>query len=175
MAMPPYSSGTSIPNRPIAFISSTISSGYRPASSHARATGLMLLRAKSRIRSRKAACCSESSKSIALRLRRFRARALAAEVYEGGAPERDHLGSTLVEAGRAHGDDADVGARARLADLQHLGARVDGIAFKHRVRQPHLVPTEVGHHVLRHIADALPRHQRERQAAVDQRFPELRL
>ncbi len=27
MAMPPYSSGTSIPNRPIAFISSTISSG----------------------------------------------------------------------------------------------------------------------------------------------------
>src|SRR5450759_3828344 len=144
MAMPPYSSGTSIPNRPIAFISSTISSGYRPASSHSRATGLMLLRAKSRIRSRKAACCSESSKSIALGLWRLRARALAGahrrrcrrfSIDEGRALEGDHLGPVLVKTGRAHGHDADVGARARLPKLEHLGARVHGVPLDHGARQ----------------------------------------
>src|ERR1700681_951818 len=133
MAMPPNSSGTSIPNSPIAFISSTISSGYRPASSYSRATGLMLLRAKSRIRSRKAACCSESSKSIALRLRRFCARPLTAAINHRGAPEGDHLCPVLVEARGAHGDDADVGALARFANLEHLGSRVDGVALEHGV------------------------------------------
>src|SRR5437660_5744672 len=116
MAMPPYSSGTSIPNKPIVFISSTISSGYLPASSHSRATGAMLLRAKSRMRSRNAACCSDSSKSNPLGLaQRPGGRALPAPVDHRGALESDHLGPILIETGRAHGDDADVLTRLRLA------------------------------------------------------------
>src|SRR5229473_7856969 len=173
MAMPPYSSGTSIPNGPIAFISSTISSGYWPASSYSRATGLMLLRAKSRMRSRKAACCSESSKSIGLRPRRFRGGALAAAVDHRCALEGDHLGPILGEAGGAHGDDADVGSRARLSDFEHLGARVDRVALEDRVGQTHLVPSEIRHHVLRYVAHALTGHQRQREGAVDERLSEL--
>src|SRR5713226_3988765 len=105
----------------------------------------MLLRAKSRIRSRNAACCSESSKSIGLALRRSRARTLTAPVDHRGALERNHLGAILVEAGCAHGDEADVLARFRIAQLQHLRARVHRVAFEDRVWQAHLVPAEVGH------------------------------
>src|SRR5258708_6422697 len=151
MAMPPYSSGTSIPNRPIAFISSTISSGYWPASSISRATGLMLFRAKSRMRSRNAACCSESSKSIGLPTCLGDPRSLAAAVDHRRALERDHLGPILFEAGRAHRDDADVLARAGRAHLEHLGARVNGVSFEDRAGQTHLVPAAVRHHVLGHV------------------------
>src|SRR6266851_359842 len=176
MAMPPYSSGTSIPNRPIAFISSTISSGYWPASSISRATGLMLLRAKSRMRSRNAACCSESSKSIALLTWGLGdPRSLTAAVDHRSPFEGDHLGPILVEAGRAHGDDADVLARARRAHLEHFRARVNRVALEDRIGQPDLVPAEVGHHVLGHVAHALAGHKGEGEAAVDEGLSELGL
>src|SRR5439155_8464841 len=48
-SIPPYCLGTSIPKRPIAFISSTISVGYRPERSHSCATGAMDLREKVRM------------------------------------------------------------------------------------------------------------------------------
>ena len=79
------------------------------------------------------------------------------------------------EAGGLHAHDADVLPRLRLALLQHLAARVDRLAFEERVRQPHLVPSEVGHHVDREIDDRLSRHERQREGRVDQRLAELGL
>src|SRR5437762_12192966 len=70
-------------------------------------------------------------------------RDLAAFVDHERAEERDDDLAGLGEAGRLHADDADVGARLRLALLEHFAARVDGLPFEERIRQAHLVPPEV--------------------------------
>src|SRR6266852_8639656 len=105
----------------------------------------MLLRAKSRIRSRNAACCSESSKSITSLV--FRPNDFAwcvpSPVDHHGALERDHLSAILVEPDRAHGDDAGMRLRFRFAGLEHLRARVDGVSLEHRAWQAHLIPPQV--------------------------------
>src|ERR1700694_3350369 len=122
----------------------------------------MLLRAKSRIKSRNAVCCSESSKSIALAL----PWTLAAPIDHRRALERDHLGSILIDSGRAYRDEADILARFRIANLEHLGPRIDGFTLEDGVRQTYFIPAQIRHHVLRHVAHALPRHQCQREAAV---------
>ncbi len=65
-AMPPYSSGTSRPNRPIWRMVATISSGYRPSASHSLATGRICSSTNDLIVSRSSRCSSDSSKSIPL-------------------------------------------------------------------------------------------------------------
>ena len=61
---PPNSSGMVIPKRPISFICSTISVGYRPVRSHSPATGLISFSTKSRSSDRNALCSSLNVKSI---------------------------------------------------------------------------------------------------------------
>src|ERR1051326_1938653 len=90
-------------------------------------------------------------------------------------PERDHDRPVLVEPGGPAGHDADVRPRARLSLLQDLGAGVDRVALEHGRRQPHLVPAQIGEHVLRHVGHALAGHESERERRVDQRSLELRL
>ena len=89
--------------------------------------------------------------------------------------ERDHLNALLVVPGRPDCDNANVQARFRIADLEHLGARVDRIPLEHGIWEANLIPAEVGHDVLGDVGDALACHQGERQAAVDQRLAELSL
>ncbi len=63
-AIPPYSSGTSSPKSPIWAIVATISSGYRPASSHSLATGRISESTNDRMVSRSSRCSSDRSKSM---------------------------------------------------------------------------------------------------------------
>ena len=66
-------------------------------------------------------------------------------------------------------------AAIRLARLEHLALRVDRVAFEQRIRQPHLVPAEIGDGVHRQIGDRLAGDEREREARVHQRLLELGL
>ena len=61
---PPYSSGTSSPNRPSSRMVATSSSGYRPEASHSLATGRICSSTNFRRVSRSSRCSSDSSKSM---------------------------------------------------------------------------------------------------------------
>src|SRR5512140_28606 len=61
---PPYSSGISIPIRPIAPIFLTTSYGNSPDSSYSAAMGLISLRAKSRTARRSSSCSGDNSRLI---------------------------------------------------------------------------------------------------------------
>lgn len=100
---------------------------------------------------------------------------LATAVYHHRASKRDDVPAILVEPGRANRDDADVVTRRGFALLEHLRARVHGVAFEDRVGQSDLVPAEVGQDVLGDVGDALARDQGEREGAVYQWLAELGL
>src|SRR5512146_542982 len=74
---------------------------------------------------------------------------MAALVDHDRALERNNDDAILVVAGRAHRHDANVWTRGGLARRQHLRLGVDGIALEDRMRQPHIVPAEIGEDVLR--------------------------
>src|SRR6266851_5079308 len=61
----------------------------------------------------------------------------------------DHHLAGLVVAAREHLDDALLGPRCRLANLDDLALRVKGVAVEERIGQPDLVPAE-GEPVLAH-------------------------
>lgn len=96
-------------------------------------------------------------------------------VHHERAQELDHDLAVLLEAGRPHADDPDVGSRFRFALLQDLAARVYGVALEERIRQPDFVPAEVGHYVERQINRRLPGDQRKGERRVDERSAELGL
>src|SRR3954470_14339746 len=57
--------------------------------------------------------------------------------------ELDHDVIVLVEAARADGDNADPGARLRLALLENLRFRPDRVAAEDRRGEPDVPPAEV--------------------------------
>src|ERR1043166_6219880 len=57
--------------------------------------------------------------------------------------ELDHRRPRLIHPRRLHADDADVGAGFRFARLEDLALRADGVPLEQRIRQLHLVPSEV--------------------------------
>src|SRR5215212_6035111 len=89
--------------------------------------------------------------------------------------ERDDDRPLLIEAGGLDREDANVGARLRLAPLENFARRIDRIPLEDGGGKPDFIPPEVGEYVLGDVAHALPGHQGEREGGVDEGFTELRL
>ena len=90
------------------------------------------------------------------------------------APVLDHDLAALVDAAAAHGDDADVGVRLRLALLEDLALRPQRVADEDRARQLDVRPLEVRGGVLARVRHGHAGDQREREGAVDEDLAELR-
>ena len=73
----------------------------------------------------------------------------------------------------AHGDDAGIGARFRLALAQHLALGIERVAGKHRMRELDVGPAEIGDRLLADVADAHADHQRHRERRGDDAAAEL--
>ena len=82
----------------------------------------------------------------------------------------------LVHRPVLEGDDPPLRARPRLALLDDLRLRVDRVAVKEGLRELDPVEPEVAHGgAERGLADGEPDGDAEREDAVDERLPELRL
>ena len=67
------------------------------------------------------------------------------------------------------GDDALIGPRLRIAQLDHLRLDAQRIAMEYRTREAHLVPAEIGDRgAERGIADGNADHQSQREHRIDQ-------
>src|SRR3970282_1633513 len=73
----------------------------------------------------------------------------------------------------AHGDDAVVRPRARLALADDLGFGIDRVSREYRGGEPDLVPAEIGERLLTDVRHAHAGNDGECQAGVDQRAAEL--
>jgi hypothetical protein len=67
----------------------------------------------------------------------------AALVHEDRTTELEDDRTVLLEAGRSHFHDSHLRPRRRFAPAQHLGLRVNGVAFENGRRHAHLVPPEI--------------------------------
>src|SRR5688572_17483601 len=89
--------------------------------------------------------------------------AVAAPGDQDGPLERADDDGILVAASCAYRHEPGIGATARFALVEHFGFGVKRIACKDRVREPDILPAEVGDCLLAHVADAHADHDRDRQ------------
>src|SRR5256885_4252568 len=172
---PPYSVGMSAASHPASVSASTNFSGY----SLLRSTSRQYVSPKSAQSFRTAARMFSRSgsleKSISVpRRRRLAARCGGAGRDHEAASHDENDGAVRLEPALPDLDDAPSAPRSRRAGIEHLGVRVEGVAFEERVRELHLVPSE-GKPVPARVRDHEPGHDPDREHAVHQGPLELGL